>query len=179
MNTQSSQKRSLDGVRRCLPPALVLPVRSAQVGAAASRQEEAPHASSRPLTTYEPIMEQGSFRKESVHHSRFSLDLTSVRVHLGDATKFFVVLLAKIRGTQYLFFTSPKRALYISLASGVAFGVFLTAITFTLFDQGVSAQSTLVDEISVEAAAISPESESMAAPGTSLEGDDVFLEYFS
>lgn len=124
-------------------------------------------------------MEQGSFRKESVHHSRFSLDLTSVRVHLGDATKFFVVLLAKIRGTQYLFFTSPKRALYISLASGVAFGVFLTAITFTLFDQGVSAQSTLVDEISVEAAAISPESESMAAPGTSLEGDDVFLEYFS
>ncbi len=179
MNTQSSQKKSLDGVRRCLPPALVLPVRSVEAYASASRQKESTHASSRPIATYEPIKEQGSFRKESVHHSRFSLDLTSARVHLGGATRLFVVLFAKIRGSQYLFFTSPKRALYISLASGVAFGIFLTAITFSFFDQGVSAQSSFVTDIPDEVIAVSPENAEAVMAGSSAEGEDVFLEYFS
>jgi hypothetical protein len=105
------------------------------------------------------------------------LDLTSVRVHLGDVSEFFVVLLAKMRGSRYLFFTSPKRALYISLASGVAFGVFLTAIAFSLFDRGVSAQTLPPETFSVEKASLS-ESGRAVLTGLPVEGEDVFLEYF-
>jgi hypothetical protein len=87
-------------------------------------------------------------------------------------------LLAKIRGSRYLFFTSPKRALYISLASGVAFGVFLTAITFSLFDRGVSAQSPSIETPSgVRLVSSGNEGSDLLDP--TEEGNDVFLEYFS
>lgn len=178
MKTNPSQRKSLDGVQRCLPPSPVLPTRSVGRFFADSRQEQREEpVSSRPLMAYEPIVEKNAFHKQQ-HHAKFSLDLTSVRVRLGDVTGFFVVLLAKMRGSQYLFFTSPKRALYISLASGVAFGIFVTAITFALFDQGVSAQAPSVETSSVMTVAPS-ESGGMVTESPSGEGDDVFLEYFS
>ncbi|MBP7811516.1 MAG: hypothetical protein KA054_01585 [Candidatus Moranbacteria bacterium] len=179
MNTQSSQKKSLDGVRRRLPHTLATPSHLMEEYSSTSWQEEAGQVSFQPLATYEPIKARSSFRKESGRHSRFSLDLTSMRMRLGGMTGLSVVLLAKIRGSRYVFCTSPKRALYVSLASGVAFGVFLTAITFSLFDQGVSAQSSSADEIPSETTTISRENEGMPVAGSSVEGDDVFLEYFS
>jgi hypothetical protein len=172
MTTQSSHKKSLDGVRRCLS------VCPAEVGPPVSGQNRNQEAFSQSPVEYEPIVEGGtSFRGPSEPHSRFILDLTSVRVHLGDVSEFFVVLLAKMRGSRYLFFTSPKRALYISLASGVAFGVFLTAIAFSLFDRGVSAQTLPPETFSVEKASLS-ESGRAVLTGLPVEGEDVFLEYF-
>ncbi len=182
MNTKLVQRKNLDGVQRCLPRVSVLPEHSYADFSSNSAKKQNDHSQShsqpQTLSFPESITEKTSFQKQHDHQSRFSLDLTSVRIRLGDVTGFFVVLLAKIRGSQYLFFTSPKRALYISLASGVAFGVFLTAITFALFDQGVSAQSTPV-EVSVATTEVASENGDIDLSGSSVEGDDVFLEYFS
>ena len=179
MNTQSLQKKSLDGVRRCPSPMSVPPIRSAEY-VSVLRKSQKRESFHRPMTVYGPETEKESpFHRESFgHHPRFSVDLTSVRVHLGDVSEFFVVLLAKIRGSRYLFFTSPKRALYISLASGVAFGVFLTAITFSLFDRGVSAQSPSIETPS-GVRLVSSGSEGSDLLDPTEEGNDVFLEYFS
>ena len=155
-----------------------MPVRSTKRFFVFSRKDRDEEKLSQSSIVCEPRVEKTSFQKKSNPQQKFSLDVISARVHLGDVTKLFVVLFAKIRGSQYLFFTSPKRALYISLASGVAFGVFLTAMTFTFFDQGVSAQSSLVEVTPVVAGVVSENGASEAADAF-LEGDDVFLEYFS
>lgn len=177
MKTNPSQRKSLDGVQRCLPASPVLPVRSLGRFFAHSKKENREESVSRPLIAYEPIVKKKSFQKQH-HQSKFSLDLTSARVRFGDVTGLFVVLLAKIRGSQYLFFTSPKRALYISLASGVAFGVFVTAVTFALFDRGVSAQAPSMETFSAMTVVSSGDGEVDIA-NSSGEGGDVFLEYFS
>ncbi len=178
MNTNPLQRKSLDGVQRCLPQSPVLPVRSMSRFFSDSRQKQSEETVSQPLIEYEPKAEKNSFHTQH-HQARFSLDLTSARGRLGDVTGLFVVLLAKIRGSQYLFFTSPKRALYISLASGVAFGVFVTAITFALFDQGVSAQEPVVETSSAMTVVTSESGGMNIAANSSGEGEDVFLEYFS
>lgn len=180
MNTRFPQKKSLDGVRRCLPSASVPPIRSAEDSVSVLKKVQERDFFHQPVTVYESkTKEEAPFRREPVErHSKFSVDLTSVRVHLGDVSEFFVVLLAKIRGSRYLFFTSPKRALYISLASGVAFGVFLTAITFSVFDRGVSAQSPSIETPS-GVRSVSSENEGRNLLDSAEEGNDVFLEYFS
>lgn len=178
MNTKLVQRKNLDGVQRCLSRVSVLSEHSYADFSSNSEKKQSNNSQSQTLSFPESITEKTSFQKQHGHQSRLSLDLTSARIRSGDVTGLFIVLLAKIRGSQYLFFTSPKRALYISLASGVAFGVFLTAITFALFDQGVSAQSTPV-EVSATTTEVVSENGNVDVSGSSVEGDDVFLEYFS
>lgn len=178
MNTKPQQRKNLDGVRRCLPPAPVLSVRSAARASSYSSPSGSERVFAESLAAYEPKPEKTFVQKDDLHQSRFSVNLTSARGHLGDVTGLFGVLLAKMRGSQYLFFTSQKKALYISLASGVAFGVFLTAMTFTLFDQGVSAQS-FPEEKALVVAGTTPALGESEAMNPSFEGADIFLEYFS
>lgn len=81
---------------------------------------------------------------------------------------------------------SSRQTFYVSVFGGVAFGVFMTAMTFMLFDHGVSAQSNDSamalagkegDNVVAETMA-----ETFLEDGTNdvaASQEDVFLEYFS
>lgn len=85
---------------------------------------------------------------------------------------------------------SSRQTFYLSIFGGVAFGVFMTAMTFMLLDHGVLAQSD-ADAVAVEESAAMPEGKSDAAEtlaetfledetnDISASQEDVFLEYFS
>lgn len=73
---------------------------------------------------------------------------------------------------------SSRQAFYFSLFSGVAFGVFVTAFSFLLFDRGVSAHVPEVTPLaSSPTTSMVPDTWSQEEAGESQE--DVFLEYFS
>ncbi len=86
---------------------------------------------------------------------------------------------------------SSRQIFYVSVFGGVAFGVFMTAMTFMLLDHGVLAQSD-ADPVAVEEAAPVTEEEHTDVAETMAETfledetddvsasqEDVFLEYFS
>ncbi len=77
----------------------------------------------------------------------------------------------------------PRPALYVSLASGVAFGVLVTALTLSIFDQGVSANDETalkqkITEVQWSASQLAADDVEESL-GASVEGSDIFLEYFS
>lgn len=172
-HTRVSRTSTVDGVRRFPYPQsqetsssqarLVLDVRGMRDSTAVSRQNASEHSGGGDQSSLKP------------KRSWFYCSLTQVRVFCGEKSRLFMLLSGRARESHYFFLTSPRRALYISLASGVAFGVFLTAMTFSLFDQGVSAKSE-PEHISggVVLSQTEPSTEVFGATG----GDDVFLEYF-
>ncbi len=109
------------------------------------------------------------------------------------ARKFVVTMRTRVQGwwqgkiprlkaVRWSFSPSPRQAFYLSLVGGVAFGVFVTAFSFMLFDHGVSAQSdvqtvtaTAIESPELPTSQVFPENQSVEA-GTQ---EDVFLEYFS
>lgn len=90
--------------------------------------------------------------------------------------------LISFKGSRYFyipFFSSPKNTLYFALAGGVAFGVFLTAFSFIVFDRGVSAHAELVRE---PLSSVAPQGSVDSAVNTDdamTTDEDVFLEYFN
>lgn len=111
---------------------------------------------------------------------RIKTTVSSVRVLLGS-------IRSRLPGAfslkKFSFFLSPRKAFYLSLIGGVAFGVFVTAFTFKLFDRGVSAQSVPAPIVAESTATNTPSVDETLREGELVSPDvsqeDVFLEYFS
>ena len=114
--------------------------------------------------------------------NRYAPQIAYIRRRIGRMHFFW----SSLRASHFSATGSSPQALYFSLAGGVAFGVFMTAFSFMMFDRGVSAQSeesvVITHESSHETLDTDVKQEENERENLAMaeeEGADIFLEYFN
>ena len=118
---------------------------------------------------------------------RYSHWYAVLKEQIQNVLDYMRLLRTHLRVVHISATNSSRQALYFSLAGGVAFGVFMTAFSFIMFDRGVSAQSeetaTIAHESSYAASNTdtNPEAGEYDESVIAEEGADadIFLEYFN